>query len=784
MKNIPPHSVQFFKSIGLYFSSHPKIKFSAIFFLILFLVFVSLDLIFPAPKPSGYSQIVSDSSGKPLYAFLSSDDKWRMKTELSEISDQLKKSLIYKEDKFFYFHPGFNPFSIVRAGINNLITGKITSGASTITMQVVRLLEPRKRTYQSKITELFRALQLEFHYSKDEILQLYLNLVPYGGNIEGVKSASLLYMGRNPELLSLSQVVTLTIIPNKPGYFLPGKENERIKAERDLWLNRMKTDQLFSESEIENALSEPLNLTRKSPPRFAPHFSQRIHALYPDSSNIKTGIHLETQQKSEEILRNHVRRLSSYGISQAAVLIMDNKSGFIISYVGSADFNNQLLSGQVDGVSAVRSPGSTLKPFAYALAIDKGVVTPKSMLLDVPTDFNGYSPENFDESFTGPVTMEDALAKSLNLPAVSLTDALSPRILIETLVSSGFRQIKTDSYKLGLSVVLGGCGVRLEELVTAYSVFSRRGRYLPLKWIKSDTSTYTIPIISEASAYTTGIILTSLTRPDFPQYYQSGIHLPKLGWKTGTSYGRRDGWSIGFNHRFTIGVWVGNFSGQGVPELTGADMATPLLFDLFNAVDYNSTNEWFPRPKELEFRLVCAESGLPPGQNCTQKIMDDFLPSVSSNRICTHLKQVKTNETGTISYCTRCDPGTGTKLVSFPDLQPELISWYTQNGIRFKKIPPHNPSCTRIFTDNGPMISSPSNQTEYIIEKGEKQKIQLLAQAETDVSNLYWYVNDRLNVTTKPGSPGWMELLPGSYKIQCSDDKGRSSTIRFRVTYP
>lgn len=767
-----------------YLSSHPRIKFTFAFLLLFISLFLILDFLFPLPAPKSYSQIVSDSSGKPLYSFLSSDDKWRMKTELDEISDQLKKSLIYKEDKYFYFHPGFNPVSIVRAGFKNLVSGHITSGASTITMQVVRLLEPRERTYLSKITELFRAIQVEAHYSKDEILQLYLNLVPYGGNIEGVKSASILYMGRKPELLSLSQVVTLTIIPNKPGFFIPGKENERIKTERDKWLNRMKADNLFSKVEIESAWAEPITLKRRSPPQFAPHFSYRIHNQYPDSANIRTGIHLETQQKTEEILKNHVRQLSGTGVSQAAVLIMDNRSGYIIAYAGSADFNDQMVSGQVDGVRSVRSPGSTLKPFAYALAMDKGIVTPKSILLDVPTDFNGYSPENFDETFTGSVTMEDALSKSLNLPAVSVIDAISPRIFIESLVTAGFRQIKTDSYKLGLSVVLGGCGVRLEELVPAYSIFSRRGRFLPLKWIKSDTSTYTIPVISEASAYSVGTILTSLTRPDFPQYYQSGIHLPKLGWKTGTSYGRRDGWSIGFNHRFTIGVWVGNFSGQGVPELTGAEMATPLLFDLFNAVDYNSTNEWFPRPRDLEFRLVCAESGLPPGPECTNKIMDDFLPSVSSNRICTHIKKIKVNETETISYCTRCDRGNGTKWVAFPDLQPELIAWYNQNGIRYKKIPPHNSTCTRIFSENGPLITSPLNQTDYFLEKGEKQKIQLVAQAETDVSTLYWYVNDRLTTTTKPGVPGWMNGTPGAYKIQCTDDKGRTTTLRFRVVNP
>ncbi|MCK6600858.1 MAG: penicillin-binding protein 1C [Bacteroidetes bacterium] len=747
-----------------------------------FCLFILADFSFPLPSEPDYSVLVTDSTGLPLYSFLSRDEKWRVKTELSEISDQLKKSLIFKEDKFFYWHPGINPVSIVKAAWQNVTQDRIVAGASTITLQTVRLLEPRRRTYSAKLIEFFRALQLELHYSKDEILQLYLNLVPYGGNIEGVKSASLLCFGRSPEKLSLSQVVSLTVIPNRPGELNPVKYPERVRAERDLWLNRMKQESVFQSEEIESALREPLDIKRQPLPSVAPHLSARLKAQFPDSAVIRSTIHRESQLITESLVKNHVRRMSSFGISQAAVLVMDNRTARVIAYAGSADFQDIGSMGQVDGVKAVRSPGSTLKPFAYGLAMDKGIVTPKTVLLDVPLSFSGYMPENFNEEFTGQVTVEEALARSLNLPVVSVTALITPGIFTSFLADAGFRQIGIDRPKLGLSVVLGGCGVRLEELVPAYSAFSRGGRFRPLKFHSGDTSGFTVPLLTEGTAWTIGKILTSLTRPDFPDFFQSGIHVPKIAWKTGTSYGRRDGWSIGFNSRLTIGVWTGNFSGEGVPELTGAEIATPLLFDLFNALDYSSTEVWFPRPVSLDFRLVCPQSGLPPGENCENPVMDDFLPAVSSNRKCTHLKKVKTDLRETKSYCTRCDPGLGTVSHLYPNLPPELIAFYEEQGLSYQKIPPHNPACTRIFTETGPGISSPVDHAAYFLDKKEKSRIQLLAYAESDVSTLYWYINNRLLTESAPGKPVWFSPDPGGYRILVTDDKGRSSSCFITVT--
>ncbi len=302
---------------------------------------------------------------------------------------------------------------MLRAAGRNIFSGRRTSGASTITMQVVRLLEPKKRTYLNKLTESFRAVQLELHYSKAEILQLYLNLVPYGGNIEGIKAASLLYFGKAPQLLSLAEITALTIVPNRPSSLHPGTRNEALKIARNQWLTRFGKENLFDVNVIQDAISEPLIVRRLSAPKQAPHLALRLKKDFLDQPIINTTIKIQSQKQIEEQVKNYVNRLQSMNIHNAAVLVINNETMAVEAYVGSADFNNPFDGGQVDGIRAIRSPGSTLKPILYATAFDKGIITPKTVLNDVPTNFSGYEPENFDQHFNGQVTTEFALANSL-----------------------------------------------------------------------------------------------------------------------------------------------------------------------------------------------------------------------------------------------------------------------------------------------------------------------------------------------------------------------------------
>lgn len=746
------------------------------------ILFFTLNLVFPIKVSINYSQIVTASDGTVIHAFLTKDQKWRMMTEQNEISPQLRKAILYKEDKWFNFHFGVNPVAIARAGFNNLFHLKRTSGASTITMQVTRLLYPKDRTYLNKIVEMFRATQLELRFSKNEILQMYLNLVPYGGNIEGVKAASLLYFGRMPDKLSVAQVTTLAVIPNRPISLKPGKKNEAIVEARNKWLVRMKKDHLFSARDIEDALHEPLEAQRQEAPKSAPHFALRMKQQYPGNPIIKTSLNRFSQQKITAIAYNYSKRLQSMDINNAAVLVINNRTGKVEAYLGSPDATDNFHNGQVDGVTAVRSPGSTLKPLVYALAFDNGIETPKTVIADVPVNFDGYSPENFNSKFNGNVTTEKALSYSLNIPAVKTLNQLGIATLTDKLKQAGFKQILKDEKKLGLSTVLGGCGVTLEELTNLYSTFAHEGNYSTLKWLNQDTSSHSTGLISPASAYMISEILATLSRPDLPNNYQSSMHIPKIAWKTGTSYGRRDAWSIGYNMNYTVGVWVGNFSGEGVPELTGADMATPLLFEIFNSLDYNSSNKWFRKPDDVDFRLVCPETGKVPDEFCQSQVIDYFIPKVSSAQKCTHLKLVSVSADEHFSYCTSCLPHDGYKIKTYPNPEPDLITYYETEHIAYEKIPPHNKNCSRIFSSKPPVITSPTDRKEYILEKGQDQQLMLSCNADNEVKTVYWYINDRFYKSGTSNEKIFFIPEAGLLKISCSDDKGRNTNIVIKVS--
>jgi len=747
-------------------------------------VFIVLNRLYPLTINMPYSTVITASDGSVINAFLSSDDKWRMKLEVDEINPVLKKAVLLKEDRYFYYHPGVNPVAIVRAAFNNITQNKKTSGASTITMQVARLLYPKRRTYFNKLTEIFRALQLEWNYSKDEILHLYLNLVPFGGNIEGVKAASVLYFQQSPKQLSLAQAVTLTVIPNKPSSLKIGEQNARIVEFRNKWLRYYKKQNAFPETTIQDALNEPLEAVRLQAPNVAPHFAYRMHRTYKNQPIINTTLNRQLQEKVEQLAYNYMQRLRYQNIHNAAVLVINNQTKAVEAYLGSADFSDAAHNGQVDGVRAVRSPGSTLKPFLYATAIDKGLVTPKTIISDVPVDYAGYRPQNYYGNYNGNVTIEHALATSLNVPAVKLLDQVGVHTFVKKLQQAEFSQMKADGDQLGLSLILGGCGVKLEELTALYAAFANNGNYSLINWLQQDTTIAEQPIFSPASAYMINQTLTQLLRPDLPHNAQNSAHLPKIAWKTGTSYGRKDAWSIGYNKKYTVGVWVGNFSGEGVPELNGTDSATPLLFDIFNAIDYNSPNNWFSPPKTIANRTVCIESGQPGNSFCKDLVLDSFIPGVSPVAKCNHLKQVAVSPDEKYAYCTTCQPQSGTIQKWYPNYKSEILTFFASENIPYKPIPAHNPNCSRIFQDFAPIITSPTAEMEYILEQEERQKLMLHCNAHNEVKQVYWYINDKFVRAAAANEKVFFEpTRAGKYKISCTDDQGRNTNSYITVQF-
>jgi penicillin-binding protein 1C len=752
----------------------------------MFLLFLLANWVFPLPDRVEYSTIITDDKGQVVHAFLTRDQQWRMKTELGEISPLLRKTIVEKEDKYFYYHPGVNLLAMARAFGRNLVHMRRTSGASTITMQVARALEPKKRTYWNKLMEVFRAFQLEWKYSKSEILQLYLNVVPYGGNIQGVKAASILYFKKNPDHLSLAEITALSVIPNRPSSLVMGRNDDRIVEERNKWLRRWAKEKVFTEHEIEDALAEPLTATRGIVPSYLPQLSWKLKKR--GGPIVHSTIQLNTQLKVEKLVRDYSRTLALKNIHNAAVIVIDNRTHRVVSYVGSADFDDALNAGQVNGAAAVREPGSTLKPLLYGLCIDEGLLTPKRTITDVPINYDGYAPENYDKRFNGYVTMEYALEHSLNIPAVKSLKALGKDKLIQRLSQCDFRQIDRDRKKLGLSMILGGCGATLEEMAGMYSLFANGGVYIRPCYTIDDSiaggvGPKGVRILSPAAVFMINETLSKVNRPDFPLNWQSTLHLPKIAWKTGTSYGRRDAWSIGYNKHFTVGIWAGNFSGLGVPELSGANVATPLLFTVFNTIDYDDDASWFAQPADCDVRMVCSETGLPPDGFCKNLVTDYFIPLVSTAKKCDNRQEVFLSADGKLSYCRSCLPAAGYKKKWFTVIPPEMKEYYDVNHISYEAIPPHNPDCERVFKEGAPVVTSPANGSEYLINRKDPEPLLLRCRVTNDVAKVYWYINDKFYRSGEAGGKEFFMPDEGPVKISCTDDKGRNRNVWIRVKY-
>lgn len=777
--NIPQH-----KRLNIRHLTRKLLITSSYLVFILFLIFIVVKLLFPYRVQTSYGQVVLSSEQNIIGAKLNKTDKWKLYIDNDNISPFFKKAIIAKEDKWFYYHFGINPIAIFRASFKNLISSKRTSGASTISMQVIRLLEPNKRTYWNKLKESLKAIQLEITYSKEEILNLYLNLIPFGGNVEGIYAASLLYLQKKPLILSPAEATLLSIIPNRPTSLAINSTKKTLQKERNKWLKKYKQLDLLDKSTFNSALNEPIYFKRKNIKNFTPHFNQRVFNQYPKKLSFQSSINENTQAKTAKIVRSYSLKTQSIGINNAAVLIIDNSSNEIIAYVGSQDFYDDKNAGQVDGIKAVRSPGSTLKPLAYGIGFDKGLITPSLMVLDVPSNFGTYSPLNYDEKFRGSISIKEALTQSLNIPAVQLLNNIGVHDFIQKLTLAEFSTIQRQQKRLGLSTILGGCGVTLEELTKLYSTFANKGIYQYTQLFKEEFQRKdSIEIISEESAYILREILGTLKRPDLPNNQQNSINVPHIAWKTGTSYGRKDAWSIGYNSKYTVGVWCGNFSNEGVQELTGAEIATPLLFRVFRNL-YPSKNvieEEVQIPENLFQRDVCAISGNIPEFYCDHVISDWYIPLISLSRKCTHQKRhfIDTNET--ISYCSVCLPKEGGYIKKwFPNPVETLYQYYIDEKIPFHFPPPHNPQCSINLSGNPPKIISPLDGRTYYNSLSNAE-LELKAITSNDINYVFWYVNDIFKGKIDKTETFFFQPAIGKNKISCSDDKGRNTDISIFV---
>lgn len=742
------------------------------------------EILAPIDKNYKYSKEIYSGSGELIAAFLSNDEKWRFKTELNEVSPYLLQTILFKEDKYFYYHFGFNPVSIIKSFYSNIKSGDINSGASTISMQVIRMLEKRNRTYSNKVIEIFRAIYLELKYSKTEILELYISLLPYGGNIEGVKSASYIYFDKPASKLSLSEAVILSLIPNNPNYLRIDNESNlsRLRAFRDAWLSKLAYGKIFTKKDISDAYSEEIVSHRYKIPNYIPHLSQYFKRN--EEYKIETYINLKIQNNISEILKRHNQRLNYLNISNCAALVIDNQTGQLAAYCGSADFKDSMHLGQNDGLKALRSPGSTLKPALYALALDEGIITPKRILYDIPTDFDGYEPENFDQKFNGAVTAEFALYNSLNIPAVKLLKDAGLQKFTGLLKKSGFNSIAQKEKYLGLSMILGACGTNALELCRLFTAFSNKGIPKEIIFTRQDSLKF-IPvnnkIFSEEAAYLINDMLKfKEERFECKALQMKNIFIPKISWKTGTSYGKRDAWCIGYDKNHTVVVWCGNFNGNGSPYLIGSETALPIVFEIFEKIGVTPISQELP--KNISNTQVCKESGMPPNEYCQNTVIDYYIKNATLPEKCNVHKSRYISVDSAVFYCNSCLPKDNFIKQIYLDYPPEYKLWLSLNNKIHDNLV-HNPECKSINYNKSLNIISPSINYTYYIERNTGQQICLQA-TDADINNtLYWYINNEYLGKSKVFEKIFFTPTQDNYLIKCVSGRGESKEFLCKIKF-
>ncbi|MFC4624751.1 penicillin-binding protein 1C [Daeguia caeni] len=536
-----------------------------------------LDRAYPPPLPERLtiSTEVLDRDGELLRAYATPDGYWRLNTRISDVDPKLIKMLIAYEDKRFYEHGGIDPAALGRAALQLITNQRIVSGGSTLSMQLARLIEPRRqRSLGSKLLQLARAIQIERRLSKDEILERYLTLAPYGGNLEGVRSAALAYFNKEPRSLTSAEAALLVALPQLPERRRPDRAPDNARKARDRVLSRVAEAGVITHDDAERARLESVPTTRAALPALAAHFADLALRKAPMAPHHKLTLKKSVQTGLEAAAREAAQRLGPK--VSVAMVLADSRTGEILGEVGSADYFDGKRQGWIDMTRAIRSPGSTLKPFIYGLAFEEGLIAQETIISDRPSDFSGYRPRNFDMSYQGDVSIRQALQMSLNVPAISLLDAVGPVRLTTRFRQAGVTLQLPRGEAPGLAIGLGGAGISLRDLVQLYTGLANGGRTSALRdgTEPSEPASSTAPILDERATWQIGDILSGVVPP--PGAPHRGI-----AYKTGTSYGYRDAWSVGYDGRHVLGVWVGRADGGSVPGISGFTTAAPILFDAF-----------------------------------------------------------------------------------------------------------------------------------------------------------------------------------------------------------
>jgi penicillin-binding protein 1C len=736
------------------------------------------------------STAVYDDHGRLMRLTLASDDRYRLWVPLKDISPQLVDGVLLHEDRWFRWHPGFNVYGLARGAWVTYVRHGNPQGGSTITMQLARLLwKLNTRSPLGKLQQVARAVQLELFYSKRQILEAYLNDAPYGRNVEGVGAASLAYFNKSAAALSLPEALTLAVIPQDPtrrlqstGTVAQNLINPRLAVSRNRlyarWLPGHPND-----AALKPLFALPLNLRPLSQLPFeAPHAVEQVLVQRQidgggGDSRVTTTIDLNLQHGIERQISHYIAGNASRGFRNAAAILIDTRDMGVKAMVGSADYFDRSIQGQVNGTLAKRSPGSTLKPFIYALGFDQGVLHPQTVLRDVPTSFGPYTPENFDGHFLGPITATDALIRSRNIPAVWVASQLKQPSLYQFLHDAGISRMASEKH-YGLALVLGGGEVTMQELGGLYAMLANRGELKPLRLLASDPQVAGTRMLSDESSFMVMDMLRQNPRPDETTGAQPS-RLP-VYWKTGTSWAFRDAWTAGSFGPYVLVVWIGNFDSTGNPAFVGADAAAPLFFQIIDALRAERAHMAEPirhMPANLKRVQICLASGDLPNQWCPQKGTTWFIPGKSPIRVSNvHRPVVIDDATGQPA----CPPYAGkrTHIEVYEFWPSDMQHVFAQAGIPRRK-PPQNPDCNNAGAPDGdpPQITSPLRGSTYAMRLTQlgQERIAFIATTDADTHALYWFVNDAYIGRSAPGdSLLWQPQTAGSYNVRVVDDHGRS----------
>ena len=767
------------------------------------LLFVGFLLLPSSFDEEPTSTVIESADGYLLGAKIAVDGQWRFPAE-GRLPDKYAKALVAFEDRHFYWHPGVDPISIGRALWTNIRKGKVVEGGSTISMQTVRLMRKGKsRTVFEKMIEAVLALRLEFRYSKQEILSLYARHAPFGGNVVGIDAAAWRYFGRPVTDLSWAEAAMLAVLPNTPSLIHPGRNRETLLNKRNALLRQLCDKGYFSADDLPLHCEEALPDKPLPLPTDAPHLLERL-AQTNSGENISTTIRYHLQQRAVEIVNRHALHQSGNNVNNVAAIIIENETGRVLAYVGNVTGRTNNEQGEkVDIITASRSTGSIIKPFLYAAMLDEGTLLPSMLLPDIPTYINGFVPQNYSKSFDGAVPASAALARSLNIPAVLLLQDYGVERFHLLLRKMGFSTIVFEPSHYGLSLILGGAEAKLWDVSNAYAAMartvnrfaSRSGQYSSADWQMpffnlKDTSLqqprdYKLSPDALLSAAACWQVLNSLAEVNRPEGEGEWKRFPssrKVAWKTGTSYGNRDAWAVGTTPSYTVGVWVGNASGEGRPMLTGVTAAAPVLFDLFNILPATG---WFRQPyDEMTEVLLCRQSGHRATALCADADTTWVLNTALESCPCPYHIQVHLDRTGKYRVTGECEDPYRMISQSWFVLPPSQEYFYKTKHHSYKQLPPVHPGCLQSAGQRSMELLYPQNGFRIVLTKqldGSLGQMVLQAVHRRSAATIYWHL-DKAYIGSTAGQHQ-LPLIPsaGRHILTLVDDEGNSISGYFTV---